>query len=306
MQLLRRARLLAACLAIAAFSAYRNPVAVTTPAGERVETFADPSIVEAPDGSYYAYATSDPLNSADRDAGGALRIRRIPFARSTDLVDWAYAGEALAQLPGWAAPDSGIWAPDIRRRDDGRYLLYFTVTNTADIVSGEAGCGFDPAIGVAIADTPAGPFLPTDTPVVAPRRGGPGCDFLWTFDPAVTTDADGSRVLYYGSYYGGIEARRLASDGLATIPATATRITTGDRYEGAYVMRRGGYWYLMGSSTDCCRGPLTGYSVFAGRATSPFGPFVDRLGVPLDASRVGGTPVVSMNATAGSAPGTTP
>ena len=77
------------------------------------------------------------------------------------------------------------------------------------MVSGEPGCGFDPAIGVAVADSPAGPF----TPVVAPRRAGPGCNFLWTFDPAMTTDVDGSRVLCYGSYYGGIEARRLSSDG---------------------------------------------------------------------------------------------
>jgi len=209
-------------------------------------------------------------------------------------VSWTHAGEALAAAPAWAAPDSGPWAPDIQRHGD-RYHLYFTVTNTADAVSGEAGCAFDPAIGVATADSPAGPFVPTGAPVVAPRRGGPGCDLLWTFDPAVTRDADGSRVLYYGSYYGGIEARRLSPDGLSTLPASATRITTSDRYEGAYVVRRGGYWYLMGSSTDCCRGPLTGHSVFAGRATSPFGPFRDRLGARLNESRVGGTPVISMN-----------
>jgi arabinan endo-1,5-alpha-L-arabinosidase len=279
---------------VAPAAAYRNPLPVRTPTGERLETFADPSVIRASDGSYYAYATSDPLNDRDRDESGALRIRRIPFARSTDLVHWTYAGEALTAAPAWAAPVSGLWAPDIREQN-GRYLLYFTVTDTADAISGEPGCTFDPAIGVAVADSPAGPFTPTATPVVAPRRGGPGCNFLWTFDPAVTTDADGSRVLYYGSYYGGIEARRLAPDGLTTDPATARRITTGDRYEGAYVVRRRGWWYLMASSTDCCRGPLTGYSVFAGRARSPFGPFVDRLGVRLDDPRVGGTPVISMN-----------
>jgi arabinan endo-1,5-alpha-L-arabinosidase len=69
----------------------------------------------------------------------------------------------------------------------------------------------------------------------------------------------------------GIEARRLSADGLATDPATATRITTGDRYEGASVVCRRGWWYLMGSSTDCCRGPLTGYSVFGGRARARSG-----------------------------------
>jgi arabinan endo-1,5-alpha-L-arabinosidase len=280
--------------AAAASTTYRNPLPIVTPQGERVETFADPAFVQAPDGSYYAYATSDPLTGSDRDESGALRLRRIPFARSTDLVHWSYAGEALAAPPAWAAPQSGIWAPDIRRIGS-RYVLYYTVTNTADAISGEPGCAFDPAIGAAVADTPTGPFVPTGAPVVAPRRGGPGCDFLWTFDPALTTDAAGSPVLYYGSYYGGIEARRVSADGLTSDPASATRITTGDRYEGAYVVRRGGWWYFMGSATDCCRGPLTGYSVFAGRARSPFGPFRDRTGARLDEPRVGGTPVISMN-----------
>ena len=296
----RRALLAAAVLTLApagvssAATTYRNPVPIVMTNGERVETFADPSIIEAPDESYVAYATSDPLNGRDRKESGELRLRRIPFARSRDLVNWTYQGEALASVPAWAAPDSSLWAPDIRKQGE-RYLLYFTVVDSSDAVSGEPGCTFDPAIGVAVSDSPSGPFVPTAEPVVAPRRGGPGCNFLWTFDPAVTTDTDGSRILYYGSYNGGIEARRLSPDGLRTDPATARRITTGDRYEGAYVVRRGGYWYLMGSATDCCRGPLTGYSVFAGRASSPFGPFRDRLGVRLDVPRVGGTPVVSMN-----------
>ncbi len=51
----------------------------------------------------------------------------------------------------------------------------------------------------------------------------------------------------------------------------------------------------LGSATNCCNGPLTGYSVFAGRSRSITGPYLDRDGVSLLASRVGGTPVLSMN-----------
>jgi hypothetical protein len=40
---------------------------------------------------------------------------------------------------------------------------------------------------------------------------------------------------------------------------------------------------------------VTGYSVFVGRSRSPRGPFVDRQGVPLTASRTGGTIVVTPN-----------
>jgi arabinan endo-1,5-alpha-L-arabinosidase len=61
------------------------------------------------------------------------------------------------------------------------------------------------------------------------------------------------------------------------------------------VVKHGDYWYLFVSATDCCRGPLTGYSVFAGRSTNVLGPYVDREGASLLAGRVGGTPVISMN-----------
>ncbi|MEP6853547.1 MAG: family 43 glycosylhydrolase, partial [bacterium] len=55
------------------------------------------------------------------------------------------------------------------------------------------------------------------------------------------------------------------------------------------------WYYFMGSATNCCNGPLTGYAVFAARSRSPLGPFVDREGVSILASRVGGTPVLTQN-----------
>ena len=68
-----------------------------------------------------------------------------------------------------------------------------------------------------------------------------------------------------------------------------------NRYEGSYVVRHGGWYYLMGSAANCCAGPTTGYSVFAGRSRSPLGPFVDADDISLLDSRVGGTPVLTQN-----------
>lgn len=110
----------------------------------------------------------------------------------------------------------------------------------------------------------------------------------------MVTDAAGHAYLYYGSYFGGVQVRDLDVRAL-TDPATAKQVVIPNRLEGTFVARRGGWYYLMGSATDWCRGPLTGYSVFAGRSRSPRGPFVDRLGVPLTARRAGGTPVISIN-----------
>jgi arabinan endo-1,5-alpha-L-arabinosidase len=77
--------------------------------------------------------------------------------------------------------------------------------------------------------------------------------------------------------------------------STQVQVTVPNRYEAANVFKRNEFYYLLGSSTNCCNGELTGYSVFAGRSLSPTGPFVDREGVPLTLDRVGGTPVLHPN-----------
>jgi hypothetical protein len=166
---------------------------------------------------------------------------------------------------------------------DGRYVMYYAVFSPAS----------DFAIGVATAPTPAGPWTQQPSPVVAPRPGGGG-GYLSTIDPAELTAADGSRWLYFGSYYGGISVVPLAADGLSATGAP-TMVALDNKYEGAYVVRHGGFYYLFASSANCCAGPATGYAVSVGRSRSPLGPFVDAHGVSLLASRVGGTPVVTQN-----------
>ncbi|WP_210771678.1 family 43 glycosylhydrolase, partial [Streptomyces albidus (ex Kaewkla and Franco 2022)] len=251
------------------------------------DTFADPAVIRGEDGYWYAFGTTDPLRS------GGGKMHSLPMARSKDLVNWSYAGDALSprNAPEWAdeKAEAAYWAPDISYHD-GRYWLYFTVTQTT--VTGEKD---DSAIGVATAPSPTGPWKSHDEPVVAPRRGaGEKDDFLWTFDPSHVVDTDGRRYLYYGSYYGGIEVAELSADGTGTV-GKPTKVATDNRFEGAYVIRRGGWWYLFASSGDCCAGPTTGYSVFVGRSRSVRGPFTDREGAPLTASRTGGSIALTPN-----------
>jgi beta-xylosidase len=110
----------------------------------------------------------------------------------------------------------------------------------------------------------------------------------------VSSAADGKRYLYYGGFYGGISVTEVTPDGLHAV-GEPTQVTIGDRYEGAYAVYRDGWYYLMGSSMNCCAGPTTGYSVFAGRSKSPRGPFLDADGASLNESRVGGTTVITQN-----------
>ncbi|GAA1573692.1 hypothetical protein GCM10009742_15790 [Kribbella karoonensis] len=281
-------RLLAAVMTVAAIAAGTTaataaPVVTTTNpiTSSFADTFADPSIIQGRDGYWYAYATSDPLV-----ANGPFGLMHM--ARTKDFSSWEYLGTVFNDQtkPSWAAPGSFFWAPDIRYFD-GHYVMYFTVTDT------NANPGGDPAIGVATAPTPAGPWTATSGPVVAPRPDGNG-GYLGTIDPAMLTAADGKRYLYYGGFYGGISVTELSPDGMHAV-GTPTQVTIGDRYEGSYVVYRDGWYYFMGSSMNCCAGPTTGYSVFAGRSRSPKGPFVDADGAALTDSRVGGTTVITQN-----------
>ncbi len=279
---------------------YTNPLRPHIPGDGTVQSCADPTVFRsqtAGDPAWYMYCTKDPLN-AKRDSAGNLVFHNIPMNRSLDLVHWTYIGDALPTPPAWVVPTAGLFAPEVTYSTTfHKYYLFYTVTDVTDAVSPEPGCDGDSAIGVATATTPAGPWSPTAAPVVAPRRGGDGCNFLWNFDPDVLGNVVGAHsYLYYGSYYGGIVARplTLTADG-AAVTGTQTQITIPNRYEGADVVWRNGYYYLFASAANCCNGPLTGYSVFAGRSTKPLGPFVDREGHSLLAGRVGGTPVISMN-----------
>ena len=261
--------------------AYANPVSK-----DFADTFADPSLLRGKDGWWYSYGTSDPL----REGEGTMH--RIPIARSNDLVTWSSVGDAFSTLtlPSWAAPNASIWAPDVRFVN-GQYRMYYVVTETK--VTAEPN---DNAVGMATAPSPTGPWTDSGAPVVGPIRGGQVGDgnFKWTFDPSVVTDADGSQWLFYGSYYGGVHVTRLSADGRQAT-GTPTMVAIDNKFEGAYPVHRGGYWYLFASTANCCAGPATGYSVQVGRARNPHGPYVDRDGVPLTASQAGGTPVLVQN-----------
>ena len=271
---------------------YTNPLPITKADGSRVQSCADPSVIHsqvAGDTAWYLYCTTDPHSTADTDGQGNLNFHLISMARSADLVNWTYIGDAFAQRPAWVKADAGLWAPDIEYRN-GKYFLYYTASDT--MAGGSA-------IGVATSGSPAGPWTDSGTPVVepqaAPQAGADPQGHRWVFDPDVITDDSGQSWMYYGSYFGGISVRKLSEDGLKTDPTSQKEVALDNRYEGAQVARHGGYYYLMGSASNCCNGPLTGYSVFAGRSLTPTGPFVDKEGVSLLDPRVGGTPVISMN-----------
>jgi arabinan endo-1,5-alpha-L-arabinosidase len=151
-------------------AAYRNPLPVRLANGELARNCADPSVLRDPRArtpTWYLYCTSDPVSKNERPLEGEQgrwHFHMIAIYRSTDLVGWRYVGDAFAGRPAaLAAPASGLWAPEPEFLN-GRYYLYFTVTDVADAHSPQTGCARDSAIGVAVADTPAGPWVPAHYP----------------------------------------------------------------------------------------------------------------------------------------------
>jgi arabinan endo-1,5-alpha-L-arabinosidase len=286
---------------------YSNPLEPRIPGDGVVESCADPTVIqgqEPGDTTWYMYCTTDPLNDEDRDAAGELIFHRIPTMTSEDLVNWTYVGDAFPQgatgLPSWAEPDAALWAPEVVYSTTyDQYYMFFGVTDTTAAISGVDNCETDNAIGVALSDSPTGPWTFSDEPVVGPRQNAAGgCDFFWTYDPDVLGDSvEANSILYFGSYYGGVFGTNvtLTEDGAVADEQDLVPVATDNKYEGANVVYRDGYYYLFLSATNCCNGALTGYSVFVGRSTSPLGPFVDQQGNLLTDAQAGGTPFLTMN-----------
>ena len=274
---------------------YDNPLRIAIPGDGLVESCADPTLIKgqtAGDAYWYMYCTTDPLNGQDRDpVTGNFNFHLIPTLKSLDLVNWTYVGDAFATRPGWVADDAGLWAPEVQYFN-GQYYLYYTASWT-DLPGGGS------AIGVATSPSPTGPWTDSGTPAVEPHA--PACcpnDRRWVFDPdivTVETQSGIQRYIFYGSYFGGISARTLSADGLHSDPASQVQIAISNKYEGSEVVKYGDYYYLFVSATNCCNGPLTGYSVFVGRSENVLGPYVDKEGHSFLEGRTGGTPALSMN-----------
>ncbi|MDI5978824.1 glycoside hydrolase family 43 protein [Amycolatopsis magusensis] len=156
--------------------------------------FADPDVLRT-DAGYFAYSTSNATG-------------KVPYASAANADGpWTLRGDALARVPAWAAEDGGFWAPDVVRRDDGRFLLYYT---------GASKNGGPMCIGAALGDAPGGPFEPVaEQPLICvPEDSG-------DIDPQTFVD-DGRRYLLYKSNGGAagppsaIWLQELTADGLAT------------------------------------------------------------------------------------------
>ena len=226
----------------------------------------DPSVLEA-DGMYYIYGS------------------HMQAAKSQDLQDWKmfskldkcilqpeYAVQFKEALT-WAETGT-FWAPDVIRLADGRYYMYYCCCEGSKPLS---------ALGVAVSDSPEGPF---ENIQILLKSGEPGYDATRlpnAIDPCAFFDADGRLWMVYGSYSGGIFLLELD-------PATGLILEGQEPYgihllggnhsciEAPYMVYNDatGYYYLFLSYGGL--GVNDGYNMRVCRSKNVEGPYEDAQG----------------------------
>lgn len=158
-----------------------NQNALSQPLVEHIYT-ADPS-AHVFDGTIYIYPSHDidagiPFND-NGDHFGMEDYHVLSMADpEAKAVDHGMALH-VKDVP-WA--ERQMWAPDAAKKGD-KYYLYFPAKRADDIFQ----------IGVAISDSPTGPF----TAEAEAIKGS------YTIDPAVFSDDDGKYYMYFGGIWGG-------------------------------------------------------------------------------------------------------
>ena len=143
---------------------------------------ADPS-AHVFNGKIYVYPSHDlEHDGEDNDEGDEYQMEDYHIL-SMDNVDAPCIdnGEALnmRDVP-WVSKQ--MWAPDCAEKD-GKYYLYFPAR--------DKDLRFH--IGVAVSDSPVGPFKPEPDYI----KGS------FSIDPAVLVDDDGAAYIYFGGLWGG-------------------------------------------------------------------------------------------------------
>lgn len=207
----------------------------------------------------YHVLSLDKVGGEVVDHGVALHVKDVPWA------------------------ERQMWAPDVACKD-AKYYLYFPAKKADGVFQ----------IGVAVADSPTGPFVPEATPIAG----------TYSIDPAVFEDG-GEHYIYFGGIWGGqlqnyrdnefdaanaepadheaaLTARvaRLSADmkALAEPPRAVVildeqgnELLAGDHdrryFEGPWMHKHAGKYYFSYSTGD------THFLCYA-TGDSPYGPFV--------------------------------
>ncbi|MBR3013265.1 MAG: family 43 glycosylhydrolase [Bacteroidales bacterium] len=210
-----------AVLASSALSHAQNPII-------KDAFTADPS-AHVFEGRVYVYPSHDIPAPADYARKDWFCMADYHVYSSDNLVDWVDHGVIVDQdhVPWVNAAGYSMWAPDCNYKN-GKYYFYFPAPQKPQPGQRFAGNG----IGVAISDTPYGPFECEETPIQG--IGG--------IDPCIFVDDDGTPYLAWSGM--GLQVARL-KDNMLELDSEPVRIEGIPRgqTEGPFLFKRNGKYY---------------------------------------------------------------
>jgi arabinoxylan arabinofuranohydrolase len=173
---------------------------------------------------------------------------------STDMVNWTDRGTVLSYKSfSWAQGDA--WAGQCIYRN-GKFYIYVPMTR--------ANAGGARVIGVAVSDSPTGPFTDALGKPLITNNGAQD------IDPTVFIDDDGQAYLYWGNgnlYYVKLNQDMISYSGrvVQVSPKPSSYV------EGPWLYKRNGLYYMvyagMGSGSE---------NIAYATSTSPTGPWTSR------------------------------
>ncbi|WP_245326247.1 glycoside hydrolase family 43 protein [Hymenobacter wooponensis] len=211
--------------------------------------FPDPSITKVGD-TYWATATSSNWGPV------------FPLLKSTNLTDWDLVGHVFPnELPAWA--DYYFWAPEISQEGDKTYIYY-----TAHKKGGNL------AVGIAVADNPAGPYRDLG-PLVGQKDG--------SIDGFPMRDEKNELYLIWKEDGNSVNqptpiwAQRLNEEHTALLGEKKELFRNtvpweGNLVEGVSMIKRNEYFYAFYAGNGCCGHNCT-YGIGVARAKSLLGPW---------------------------------
>ena len=222
---------------------------------------ADPEILYSnKTGKYYIYSTTD-----GKPGWGGYKYY---VYSSSDLKEWKNEGVALdakSDQVSWA--NGNLWAPaavEVKQKNGSyKYFLYFSA-NPND--NGRK------QMGVAVSDSPTGPFVDLGHPLLA--KNHPGCKGQ-LIDVDVFIDPVSKKpYLYWGnSFMAGAELEpsmtQIKDETVTVMTPKGGSLKDYAYREAPYVFYRNGLYYFMWSVDDT---GAANYHVAYGTSKSPLGP----------------------------------
>lgn len=236
---------------------------------EKKETYmADPFVVRDDDGTYYMYCTQTEVYTPN------LLFKRGPTFKSTNMIDWTYVSDVFANyVPTWGESGAGVWAPTVIKIGD-TWNFYYSLSIASDP---------NPGIGVATSQTPYGPWTHYGKLFNSNEIGVTN-----SIDPFVFVDDD-NVYMAFGSYGGLISLVELTNDGLELkngleyqkenkVALAGFEVFDMTNYEGTFIFKKDGWYYLLLSTGSCCNGINSTYKVVVSRSRNVKGPYLDSQG----------------------------